>query len=168
MTTTQSKLVYRKPTAEDGGKVWQLVKDTQVLDLNSAYSYIMFCDYFADTCVVAESDGAIVGFVSAFCPPGNAETLFVWQVAVDSSQRGKGVATELLRVLMQREACRQVNMVELTISPSNQASRALFMRMARELNTDMNVRSGYAAALFPGGGHEDEELYQIGPIPSAK
>lgn len=168
MQTTAGKLVYRKPTAEDGGKVWQLVKDTKVLDLNSAYSYILFCDYFADTCVIAESEGAIVGFVSAFCPPGNAETLFVWQVAVDSSLRGEGVATELLSELMRREACRQVKTVELTISPSNQASQALFRGLAREMNVRVTVRSGYAASLFPGGGHEDEQLYQIGPIVSAK
>ncbi len=168
MQTTEGKLVYRKPTAEDGGKVWQLVKDTKVLDLNSAYSYIMFCDYFADTCVVAESDGEIVGFVSAFCPPENAATLFVWQVAVDSSQRGKGVATELLSSLMKREECKQVRTVELTISPSNKASQALFARLARELNAEINVHSGYAASLFPGGGHEDEDIYRIGPIPSAK
>lgn len=165
MKTVDGKLTFRKPTGQDGKGVWQLVKDTGVLDLNSSYAYIMFCDYFADTCTVAEEQGRIVGFVSAFRHPAKADTLFVWQVAVDASQRGKGVATSLIQDILKRENCRDVRQIELTISPSNSASQALFKRIARELNSEINVSKGYPATWFPGGAHEDEDVYRIGPIP---
>ncbi len=164
MKTVDSTLTYRKPTAQDGQQVWQLVKDTGVLDLNSSYAYIMFCDYFADTCTVAEEAGKIVGFVSAFRSPKNPSALFVWQVAVDASQRGKGVATSLIQDVLKRESCQDVSALELTISPSNEASQSLFKRIARELNCEIKVSEGYPAAWFPGGAHEDEDVYQIGPI----
>jgi L-2,4-diaminobutyric acid acetyltransferase len=162
--TVDSTLTYRKPTAEDGQQVWQLVKDTGVLDLNSSYAYIMFCDYFAETCTVAVEEGKIVGFVSAFMKPADPSVLFVWQVAVDASQRGKGVATSLIKDVLKRKECKEIQMIELTISPSNEASQSLFKKVARELHCEINASEGYPATWFPGGAHEDEDVYRIGPI----
>ena len=62
------QLIWRSPSEEDGKDIWELVKSTRVLDLNSAYSYLLLSKYFCDTCVVAEVNGKIVGFVSAFHP----------------------------------------------------------------------------------------------------
>lgn len=53
---------FRVPGAEDGAKVWELIRQAGSLDLNSPYSYLMLCDYFRDTCVVAEDNFGIVGF----------------------------------------------------------------------------------------------------------
>ncbi|HBQ24847.1 MAG TPA: diaminobutyrate acetyltransferase, partial [Syntrophomonas sp.] len=47
----------RFPSEEDGRGIWELVKSTRVLDLNSAYSYLLLSKYFSDTCVVAEVEG---------------------------------------------------------------------------------------------------------------
>jgi L-2,4-diaminobutyric acid acetyltransferase len=71
----------REPTSEDGAAVWQLIKDCAPLDRNSLYCNLLQCDHFASTCVAAELDGDIVGWVSGYIVPDSPDTLFIWQVA---------------------------------------------------------------------------------------
>jgi L-2,4-diaminobutyric acid acetyltransferase len=158
------QLQIREPQEEDGADIWALVRDTGVLDLNSAYSYLMLCKFFPDTCLVAERDKEIVGFVSAFLPPVNDDVIFVWQVAVAKSQRGKGLAGALLQELLQREACAEVRYLEATVSPSNVASQSLFRGLARDLGRRCEVTECFSEQLFPGKGHEAEMKYRIGPL----
>ncbi|MDK2820837.1 MAG: L-2,4-diaminobutyric acid acetyltransferase [Clostridia bacterium] len=124
----------------------------------------MLCKYFPDTCVVAETEGKIVGFVSAFCPPDKPDVIFVWQVAVDESQRGKGLGTALLKELLRRTACAKVHYLETTITPSNIPSRSLFTGLARDLDVNCDVSECFSEDLFPGEKHEAELMYRIGPF----
>jgi L-2,4-diaminobutyric acid acetyltransferase len=162
--TKDPSLTFRQPHKEDGAAVWDLIKSAGVLDLNSAYSYLMLCEYFTDTCVVAEFEDEIVGFVSAFRPPSNPEAIFVWQVAVAGSQRGKKLGTSLIRELLQRDACEDVRFLEATVSPSNVPSQSLFKGIARDLNTHCEISECFSAELFPENGHEAEWTYRIGPL----
>jgi len=155
---------FRQPCEKDGADIWRLVKDTGVLDLNSAYSYLMLCKFFPDTCVVAEYDGKIAGFVSAFRPPGCHEVIFVWQVAVAKAQRGKGLGIALLKELLKREACADVHFLEVTVTPSNIPSQSLFRKLARETDAHCEVSEFFPVCLFPGGAHEAELMYRIGPF----
>ncbi|MGJ9383085.1 diaminobutyrate acetyltransferase [Salipaludibacillus sp. CF4.18] len=163
MAQTKS-VALRKPHLDDGGDIWQLIKSTKVLDLNSAYYYLILCKYFKNTCVVAEEDHGIVGFVSAFIHPENSKVLFVWQVAVDQSQRGKGLASSLLEELVSREECASIQFIETTISPSNEASKALFKKFAHKLGTKMEETETISQEAFPSDNHESEQTYQIGPF----
>ncbi|MDX1711222.1 MAG: diaminobutyrate--2-oxoglutarate transaminase [Rhodovibrionaceae bacterium] len=156
---------FRQPSHEDGSALWDLVKDTGVLDVNSAYSYLLLGKHFDETCVVAERKGEIRGFVSAFCPPGREDTVFVWQIGVAQSERGRGLAKALLHELVRRPACRQVRFLEATVTPSNRASRALFRAFARDLGARCYVGNGFEAEHFPGDGdYEAENLFRIGPF----
>ncbi|MBM7570879.1 diaminobutyrate acetyltransferase [Aquibacillus albus] len=154
----------RKPTLEDGSNIWRLIRKTQVLDLNSAYYYLILSKYFKNTCIVAEHQGEIVGFVSAFLLPEKQNTLFIWQVAVDESQRGKGLASSLLQELLSREELSNVKYLETTISPSNKASQALFKKLAENFETEMKKIESISPEVFPNENHEPEQTYQIGPI----
>lgn len=156
-------LVFRTPTEEDGKQIWELIQDTGVLDLNSSYSYLMWAKYFDETSVVVEAnDQQIVGFISGFIPPKSPDTLFIWQVAVDASQRGQGIASRMLQSILGRQACRNVRTVEATVSPSNRASDALFRKLARDLKAGCQVTECFTEDQFPGAGHEAELLYTIG------
>ncbi|GGA37728.1 L-2,4-diaminobutyric acid acetyltransferase [Kroppenstedtia guangzhouensis] len=160
---------FRKPKVEDGAEVWKLIKEAGVLDLNSPYSYLMLCKFFPETCVIAESQGKIVGFVSAFLPQTGKDTVFVWQVAVDPSQRGKGLGKALLKELLSRNACSDVRYLEATVSPSNLPSQSLFKGLAKELETDCKIFECFSEHLFPNPGHESEWTYRIGPcLPKEK
>lgn len=159
-----SPYTFRNPEKADGADIWALVKKTGVLDLNSAYSYLMLGEYFSDTCVVAERKGKIVGFVSGFIPQDRPDTVFVWQVGVADSERGRGLAKQLLRQLLGSEACGDVHYLESTVTPSNTASTRLFRAIARELHTSCVIDDGFHEDLFPGECHETERLFRIGPF----
>src|SRR5699024_8768919 len=155
---------YREPNLDDGADIWNLIKDTKVLDLNSSYSYLMWCSYFSETSIVIELKGKVVGFVSGFIKPTDKNRLFIWQVAVDESERGKGYASKMLNALLERENCADVKYLETTISPSNMASQKLFHGLARDLDTKIHVNELFTATDFPEEGHEDELIHQIGPF----
>ncbi|CAM3788019.1 diaminobutyrate acetyltransferase [Alkalicoccus chagannorensis] len=150
------------PTKEDGQGMWELAKKTS-LDLNSAYKYIMMAEYFAETCVVAKEDDQVVGFITGFIQPENPDVVFVWQVGVDSSQRGKGLAFKMLEELMDRESVNGVKYLEATITKDNKASQSLFKKLAREEDTSFEVRETFPADCFPEDGAA-EYTYRIGPF----
>ncbi|MDC3422085.1 diaminobutyrate acetyltransferase [Aquibacillus koreensis] len=143
--------------------MWELVNNS-TLDSNSVYKYIMMCEYFAETCVVAKEDDKLVGFVTAFIPPEKPDAVFIWQVGVDSSQRGKGIASRLLNHLIEREYCQDVRFVEATVTPSNNASQSLFRKLARDHQTECTVTEFFKEELFPGDDHEEELNFRVGPI----
>ena len=94
-TKQDPSLVFRKPGVSDGPTIYDLVTRSKPLDVNSRYNYLLLCSHFANTCAVAESDATVQAFISAYVPPEQPDTLFVWQVAVDASLRGQGVASPL-------------------------------------------------------------------------
>lgn len=156
--------VYREPTAYDGVAIYELIKNSQNLDLNSSYSYLMWSKYFNKTSIVAEVRGHIVAFVSGFIQPNSPDTLFIWQVIVAESQKGNGVATTLIKKLLARHVCRKVTYLEATISPSNLPSQQLFKRLAEKLKAPYEVSECFSEDMFPDRDHEAEMIYRIGPI----
>ncbi len=154
----------RHPVAEDGPAIHGLIRRCPPLDLNSLYAYLLLCEHFRDTCVVAASSDGIEGFVSAYAPPGRPDTLFVWQVAVDARRRGQGLGLRMLQSLLERPELEQVRYIEATVGPGNQASRAMFAAWARRMGVPLNESPLFEASLF-GDGHEEECLLRLGPRP---
>src|SRR5690606_35020586 len=81
-TSHTAPITLRPPASADGPHLHRLVRACKPLDENSIYCNLLQCTHFADTCVAAEQDGELVGFISGYIPPKQADTLFVWQVAV--------------------------------------------------------------------------------------
>ncbi|MFE9247375.1 diaminobutyrate acetyltransferase [Streptomyces sp. NPDC007088] len=154
------------PEVQDGAAIWRIAKDSGTLDLNSSYSYLLWCRDFAGTSVVArDASGAPVGFVTGYVRPEKPRTLVVWQVAVDASQRGRGLAAALLDGLAARVAARQeLTGLETTITPGNTASERLFASFARRHGAGLEREVLFDAGLFPDGGHDSEVLHRIGPL----
>jgi len=157
-------VVLRNPTVADAAEVWQLVRESGVLDANSCYVYLLLCEHFSDTCVVALRGDDLVGFVTAYRLPKRPDVLFVWQVGVDVSARRQGLGKTLLDHLLDLPACQGIRFVEATVAPSNQASRRLFESVARQRGASCTWRRGFVAADFGGSSHEDEELVRLGPF----
>ena len=162
-STDNQALAIRRPTLQDASSIWRLVSDSGVLDVNSSYLYLLLCRDFAETCVVAERDGQVVGFVTGYHPPGRANVLFVWQVGVCKTARRQGLALRMLKVLVD-QCDRSIDSVEATIAPSNQASRKLFQALARDLSTSFEEKEGFSEADFPPGDHEAEPTILVGPF----
>jgi len=159
-------VMLRRPTDGDGYNLHQLVARCQPLDTNSVYCNLLQCSDFADTAIAAENaQGELVGFISGYRPPSRPDTLFVWQVAVDSSMRGQGLALRMLLALTERVAREHgVRYMETTISPDNAASQALFKRAFDKLGADCTTRTLFSRAEHFAGQHEDEVLYRAGPF----
>ncbi|WP_069172226.1 diaminobutyrate acetyltransferase [Streptomyces griseus] len=153
---------------EDGAAIWRIARDSEVLDLNSSYSYLLWCRDFAATSVVArDENGDPVAFVTGYTRPDRPQTLVVWQVAVDRSHRGKGLAATLLDALTARVAADQgLTSVETTITPDNTASERLFTSYAQRHDVALEREVLFAGDLFPEGTHLPEVLYRIGPFHS--
>lgn len=160
-----SEFTLRKPTRPDGKRVHALVRTCKPLDENSCYAYLLLCEHFVDTCVIAEHDGDLVGFVSAYIPPNKIDRVFVWQVAVKPTARGAGLGGSMLMDLLLRDACKRVKYLETTVSPSNKASARMFEKLAQRMNTDC-VRGPLFDKNAFDVDHEEEVLYRIGPLNS--
>jgi len=158
------ELVLREPCISDGARICALVESCKPLDRNSAYCYLLLCHHFAHTCMVAESAGKIVAFLSGYRPPDREGVFFVWQVAVAPSMRGRGLGKRLLREVLKRPALISCRFLETTITPSNDASRRLFSSLARDLEARCAVSSCFSDEDFGGEDHEAEHLFRIGPF----
>ncbi|KGM07091.1 L-2,4-diaminobutyric acid acetyltransferase [Methylophaga thiooxydans] len=159
-------ITLRAPTAEDGAAVYELIAQCPPLDTNSMYCNLLQSSHFSDTSVAAELDEDIVGFISGYVLPKQPDTLFIWQVAVGEKARGQGLASRMLRDILQRPACQQVKYIETTITPDNRASWALFESLANKLSAQLNHSVMFDRQQHFAGQHETEMLVKIGPINS--
>ncbi|MEU8949855.1 diaminobutyrate acetyltransferase [Streptomyces sp. NPDC048489] len=161
-----------RPEVADGAALWRIAKDSGTLDLNSSYSYLLWCRDFAGTSVVArdtaDPTGRPVGFVTGYVRPECPDTLLVWQVAVDASHRGRGLAAALLDGLTARVAReRTISGIETTITPGNTASERLFTSYAARHGAQVEREVLFGSGQFPNGPdgpHDPEVLYRIGPL----
>jgi L-2,4-diaminobutyric acid acetyltransferase len=163
----RNNIVIRKPRVEDGFGIWSLVKNSPPLDLNSKYSYLLFCTHFRDMSVVAidpEQDNKVVGFVSGYRPPTQPDALFVWQVAVDSSMRGMGLAPRIIMDIIEREENQDLAYIQATVGPSNKASEGLFRKLAKTYAAACETSVFFRSEDFGEGDHEEELLFHIGPL----
>lgn len=182
---------FRSPTLEDGREMWRMARDSKVLDLNSSYSYLLWCRDFAATSVVATVDGVPAGYVTGYLRPERPDTLMVWQVAVDEAHRGRGLAGRMLSWLVDEArtgdpagnaptgdapagdaptdnapavgAAAGVARMETTITPDNEASIALFSSFAARRGAEITREPVFDGSLFPDG-HESELLFSIAPL----
>lgn len=160
----RNALRLRKPGPRDGARVWQLIKECPPLDRNSMYCNVLQCTDFADTCIVAELDNRVVGWVSGYRPPDDDATLFVWQVAVHADARGMGLAKKMLCGLLARDDCEDVEYLKTTITEDNAPSRALFSSLADLKDAPLEESRGFDEELHFRGQHDSERLITIGPF----
>lgn len=150
----------RKPNATDGAAIWELVKTCKPLDENSMYCNLVQADHFRDTCVVAEMDGDIVGWVSGHMIP-DQNALFVWQVAVGEKARGMGLGKKMLLDLIERDACDDAEHLKTTITQDNAASWALFRSFARHTGGDLTDAPHFTRDNHFEGRHATEHMVSI-------
>ncbi|MEC8582491.1 MAG: diaminobutyrate acetyltransferase [Pseudomonadota bacterium] len=159
--TQKDTLRLRTPSATDGAKVWDLVRSCKPLDENSMYCNIIQCDHFAETCVVAELNGKMVGWISAYLVPSDPDTLFVWQVAVVPEARGHGVGVRMLKDILDRDVTSDVERLHTTITDDNDASWALFRKFSRVSGGDLTSKSHYTKDQHFQDCHSSENLVII-------
>lgn len=166
LTTHRAEgLRLRHPSAADGAAVWRLAGAAGGLDRNTPYAYLLLCDRFADTCILAEEGSRLLGSVMGLVPPRSPEAFFVWQVAVHPDGRGRRLGSRMLDALLAEHVDRGGGFLEATVTPSNHASLGLFRSAAKRWSAPCRESVAYRAEDFPGEAeHEDEVLLRIGPL----
>ena len=162
--TAAGRVACRPPQQADAAAIRTLIEECGSLDVNSTYAYLLLCTHFARTCVVAEAEGGLAGFASAYRKPEDDSTLFVWQVAVSPNARGRKIGSRMLDELFERDACRSVRWLEATISPGNRASWALFESFAQRRGAASERSALFRSEDFGAESHEEEWLLRVGPI----
>lgn len=143
-----------------------LVADCAPLDVNSAYCNLLQCSDFAQTCVVAERRGAILGWISGYRPPAHPARFFVWQVAVSAAARGEGLAGRMLDWLISQPAVAGARMMTTTITEDNAASWSLFTGFARRHGASLERVARFDRETHFGGAHDTEWEARIAPLPT--
>ncbi|MBL4608541.1 MAG: diaminobutyrate acetyltransferase [Pseudomonadales bacterium] len=146
--------------------VFRLIESCPLLDINSSYCNFLQCSHFANTSVVAEMNGALVGFISGYAIPERPDTLFVWQVAVAEKARGLGLASRMLTHILARAHCIDIAYLETTITENNHASWALFKSLAKAQSAGFQSSGWMDKDTHFFGLHDSEALVRIGPFNS--
>lgn len=156
-------ITFEVPDVPDAASLWRIARDSKALDLNSSYAYLLWCRDFAGTSVIARHHGDVVGFVTGYRRPAAADTLLVWQVAVDDEYRGRGLAGRLLDDLLDRLVPQGIRFLETTVTEDNVASNRLFRSLAQRRRAGIDRTELFGSADFPDD-HEAEFRYRIGPL----
>jgi len=145
----------------------RLVRACPPLDPNSSYCNLLQCSHFKSTSIAAVREDELVGSITGYRIPERPDTLFVWQVAVHPTARGKGLARKMLRNLQQRMEKEGIRFIETSITPDNEASLRLFTGFAAEQHAAMFRSVMFERDTHFEGAHETEYLFRIGPFDAA-
>lgn len=160
------KIEFRHPLASDGDALNALLATTPVLDGNSVQCTLLQCSHFAQTSVAAFLHDKLIGFVSAYFPPKEPHTLFVWQMVVAPDWRDLGLGKTLLHWLIAQPACAEATQLVTAIGIKNTISWSMFDSFARDLGalpikTFLTPIKKSAATIQP-----SEYLLRIAPLPN--
>lgn len=108
----------------------------------------------------------MIGWISGYRPPSAPDRIFVWQVAVDASARGEGLALRMLDALIARPAATGASRLVTTITQDNAASWALFAAFARRHGATMTRTPRFDREAHLGGEHDTEWEASIAPLPT--
>ena len=125
----------RAPIPTDGDALHGLLAATSLLEGNTIQCSLLQCGHFAKTSVAACLHKELAGFVSAYCPPNEPDSLFVWQIVVAESVRGSGLAKKMLNWLIAQPSTESVVRLTTVVTLNHFASMALFESFARECGT---------------------------------
>lgn len=141
--------------------MWHLADGA--VDRNSPYSYLMLCEYFADTCAVGTVDDRVIAFATGFRLPTDVETIFIWQIVTSEDARASGIGSRMLDHLADRPIVPRLRYLEATVTPGNEASLRLFRGFATRRGAPCSEEPLFASEHFPEP-HEPEIRLRIGPF----
>lgn len=110
------RVTFRKRTDNHAADVWNLIALCPQLDRNSLYCELLLCPDFADTCVLVERAGEVVGWMSACRWPSDPSTVFIWQIAVHRKLRNIRLGKDLIRSALNRPPCEGVTHIKCTVT----------------------------------------------------
>jgi len=122
-------LQIRKADEKEFPSVYNFVSSCKPLESYPEHFYKIMLRYFGNSCIIAEFNGEIVGFVMGFTSQVDDKKLFLWQIGVANLLRGNEIAKMLLEKfekVAKKLGCKRI---EVTVDPENIPSQKLFEKM---------------------------------------
>ena len=130
-------IIYRRMTLDDVPQVHEIELNT----FHTPWSYQSFVDEMTtNKCaryIAAEEDGKILGYAGAWLI---FEEGHITNIAVEQSQRGRGIGAGVTRALMQYAANMGVQYMTLEVRKSNTVAQSLYKKMGF---IELGVRKRY-------------------------
>jgi L-2,4-diaminobutyric acid acetyltransferase len=150
--------LIRLMTESDFPAVWEIVKDSKILDIHTPYTYWAQLNMFPTLMFVAESNSEIVGFVSGIGHFRKDSEAFIWQIGVSEKCRRQGVGMALLSRFREVAKDHGFTRLSLTIADDNPGSKMAFEKFAKAVGSQM-VTTG-ATGTFQDH-MKNEVIYEI-------
>lgn len=151
----------------DAKIIWELARNSEMVDSNPAYFYLLWCHEFANTSIVATVDDHVVAFLLGYLRQDLPDTLVVWQAGVDPAYRVFGLRLRMLNEVIDSNVDRGVHWFETTATRDDKAIIRAVERFARQRAARVVKQILFGADHFPDE-HATEILYSVGPFPAGR
>lgn len=159
-----TQVALRPPVTRDAKIIWTLARNSEIVDSNPAYFYLLWCHEFANTSIVATVDDQVMAFLLGYLRQDLPDTLVVWQAGVDPAYRVFGLRLRMLNEVIDRNVDRGVHFFETTVTRDDKAIIRVVERFARQRAARVVKQILFDADHFPDE-HAAEILYCVGPLP---
>ncbi len=156
-------MTLRPPVTHDAKIIWELARNSEIVDSNPAYFYLLWCHEFANTSIVATVDDQVMAFLLGYLRQDLPDTLVVWQAGVDPAYRVFGLRLCMLNEVIDRNVDRGVNFFETTAGLDDKAIIRVVERFACQRAARVVKQILFGADQFPDE-HATEMLYSVGPF----
>ena len=102
--------------------------EIETLSFSDPWIYQNFKEALKDLFIVYEKDGEVVGYLVACCCE-TANKAIILKLAVFPDQRGRGIASELLKAIIEELRLTKVGEVELTVDIGRAGAIKLYERV---------------------------------------
>lgn len=156
----------RRPRPSDSDAVRALARRAEPLAPGIEHALPPLLRQFADTSLVAEVEGRLVGLVGGYRPPTSLPpSVLIWQLDIEPALRRQGLGSALLHALIQCPGCAGVEYLEATVRSSNLAAKRLFEAFAHDLDaTCESITHSPSRLLESMRDARRDVLLRIGPI----
>jgi ribosomal protein S18 acetylase RimI-like enzyme len=123
--------------------------------------YWLYQTLFSTTCPVALDDGNVVGVVIAMRSQDDPDDVYVQDVMVHRRHRRRGIASALLRQVIDQAARWKCRRIYLTSEPQNSAAAATWQRLGfRNIAGDKELNGVQVISGYKGPG-KDRAVFQL-------
>ena len=116
----------RNPKESEFEKIYNFVSRCKPLESYGDHFYRIMLRYFNNTCLIAEEENNILGFILGVISQTDPKSYFLWQIGVNPEVQGQGIGRKMLEHIEIELKRKNINRIELTIDPENKASQKLF------------------------------------------
>lgn len=111
------------------------------------YIYWMLGKYFPSTCLVAEENGQILGYIGALLS-AEKQKIFIWQIAVKPEERGRRIGRKLLKRILLVAGDMGIMQLEIAINDENIPCRHMVEKLVQDLRGTITKKEKYQDAGF--------------------